>query len=34
MKHISTIILACLLLAGCGDRTQAPAPRYEPPALY
>ena len=34
MKHIATLLMACLLLAGCGERTEEPSRLYEPPALY
>jgi hypothetical protein len=34
MKHIATLLFACLALAGCGDRSEEPSRFYEPPALY
>lgn len=34
MKHIAALLFACLLVAGCGDRTEEPGHLYEPPALY
>lgn len=34
MKHVAALLLACLLVAGCGEQSEEPSHFQYVPALY
>lgn len=34
MKRAASLLLACLLVAACGDRPAEPSRLYDPPELF